>query len=71
MSSLRTGLGTVRRSFTRPHDIVPVPNLIEVQSRSFNEFAQLDFLPSERRLVGLEKVFRDIFPVEHNDKVPN
>jgi len=69
MSSLRTGMGTVRRSFTQPSDIVPVPNLIEIQSRSFNEFVQLDYLPEERRRVGLEKVFQDIFPVEHNDKL--
>ena len=50
-------------------DIVPVPNLIEIQSRSFNEFAQLDYLPSERQLIGLEKVFKDIFPIDYNDKM--
>ena len=47
MSSLRTGSETVRRSFGKIKDIVPVPNLIEVQSKSFNDFVQLDFLPSE------------------------
>jgi DNA-directed RNA polymerase subunit beta len=69
MMSLCTGKETVRKSFGKIKDIVPVPNLIEVQSRSFNEFAQLDYLPSERRMVGLEKVFRDIFPIEYNDRI--
>lgn len=68
MSSLSTGR-TVRRSFGKIKDIVPVPNLIEVQSRSFNEFAQLDFLPEERQMVGLEKAFRDIFPITYNDRM--
>lgn len=69
MSSLQIGIETVRKSFGKIKDIVPVPNLIEIQSKSFNEFAQLDFLPSERQLIGLEKVFKDIFPIEYGDKM--
>ncbi len=69
MSSLRARRDTIRRSFGKIKDIVPVPNLIEIQSRSFNEFAQLDYLPSERQHIGLEKVFRDIFPIDYNDKM--
>lgn len=69
MSSLRTGSETVRRSFGKIKDIVPVPNLIEVQSKSFNDFVQLDFLSTERQLIGLEKVFRDVFPIDYNDKM--
>ena len=59
----------IRKSFGKIKDIVPVPNLIEIQSTSFNEFAQLDFLPEERVVVGLEKVLKDIFPIEYNDKM--
>ncbi len=69
MSSLRTSKEVIRRSFAKIKDIVPVPNLIAIQSRSFNEFAQLDYLPSERKLMGLEKVFRDVFPIEYSDKM--
>ena len=61
MSSLDMGREVVRKSFGRIKDIVPVPDLIEVQSRSFNEFVQLDCLPSERVAIGLEKIFLDIF----------
>lgn len=69
MSSTLVRRDTIRRSFGKIKDIVPVPNLIEIQSRSFNEFAQLDYLPAERAHVGLEKVFRDIFPIDYNDKM--
>lgn len=69
MSSLDMGREVVRKSFGRIKDIVPVPDLIEVQSRSFNEFVQLDCLPSERVSVGLEKIFRDIFPITYNDRM--
>lgn len=69
MSKLHISKNNIRRSFGKIKDIAPVPNLIEIQSTSFNEFAQLDFLPSERKLVGLEKVLKDVFPIEYNDKM--
>ncbi len=69
MSNLQVGRETIRKSFNKAQDIVPVPNLIEIQSRSFNDFVQLDYLPSERKNMGLEKVLRDIFPVDYNGKM--
>ncbi len=69
MSKLHMSKNNIRKSFGKIKDIVPVPNLIEIQSTSFNEFAQLDFLPNERKLVGLEKVLRDVFPIDYNDKM--
>jgi DNA-directed RNA polymerase subunit beta len=60
---------TIRKSFGKIKDVVPVPNLIEIQSKSFNDFAQLDYVPSERKLIGLEKVLRDIFPIDYGDKM--
>jgi DNA-directed RNA polymerase subunit beta len=69
MSDLRMNKGNVRRSFEKIKDIVPVPNLIEIQSSSFNDFVQLDYLPEERKLMGLEKVLKDVFPIEYEDKL--
>jgi len=69
MSNLHISKGNIRKSFGTVKDIVEVPNLIEIQSRSFNDFVQLDFLPSERKSIGLEKVLKDIFPIEHNGKL--
>lgn len=59
----------LRKSFGNVKNVVPVPNLIEVQSKSFNDFVQLDYLPSERVVMGLEKALRDVFPIEHSDKL--
>ena len=69
MSQDQTFKGVLRRSFGKIKEVVSLPNLIEVQSKSFNDFIQLDFLPSERKDLGLEKVFRDTFPIEHNDRI--
>ena len=69
MSSLQLGANIIRKSFGKIKDIVQVPDLIEIQSKSFNDFVQLDQLPSERKLIGLEKVLRDIFPIDYNDKM--
>src|SRR5690349_21894183 len=70
MSNLHRGKSTIlRKSFGEIKDIVPVPNLIEIQSKSFNDFVQLDYLPEERQMIGLEKVLKDIFPIDYNDKL--
>jgi len=69
MSNLHVGKGNIRKAFGVIEDIVEVPNLIEIQSNSFNDFAQLDYLPSERKNIGLEKVLRDIFPIDYNGKL--
>ena len=69
MSNLHIGKGNIRKSFGVVKDIVDVPDLIEIQSHSFNDFAQLDYLPSERKNIGLEKVLRDVFPIDYNGKM--
>ncbi|KKQ49761.1 MAG: DNA-directed RNA polymerase subunit beta [candidate division TM6 bacterium GW2011_GWF2_38_10] len=69
MSHIGRGKGVIRKSFSKIKEVVSLPNLIEIQSKSFNNFVQLDCLPSERRNIGLEKVFRDTFPIKHNEKI--
>jgi DNA-directed RNA polymerase subunit beta len=58
-----------RKSFAKKQGNIPLPNLIEVQSRSFNDFVQLDMLSENRKNIGLEKVFRDIFPITYNENM--
>ena len=58
-----------RKSFAKKQSNISLPNLIEVQSRSFNDFVQLDILAENRKNIGLEKVFRDIFPIHYNDSM--
>jgi DNA-directed RNA polymerase subunit beta len=69
MSNVLISKSTLRKQYGKIRDVVPVPNLIEIQSTSFNDFVQLDYLPQERKLIGLEKVLRDIFPIEYEDKL--
>src|SRR5579862_5631348 len=69
MSNVHISKGALRRQYGKIKDVVPVPNLIEIQSTSFNDFVQLDYLPQERKLIGLEKVLRDIFPIEYENKM--
>ncbi|HLJ31470.1 MAG TPA: DNA-directed RNA polymerase subunit beta [Candidatus Babeliales bacterium] len=69
MSNVLISKSTLRKEYGKIKDVVPVPNLIEIQSTSFNDFVQLDYLPQERKLIGLEKVLRDIFPIEYEDKL--
>ncbi|MGB8468276.1 MAG: DNA-directed RNA polymerase subunit beta [Candidatus Babeliales bacterium] len=69
MSSMRIDKGFLRKSFGKIKDIVPVPDLIAVQSKSYNDFAQLDFLPTERKHIGLEKVLKNVFPIEYENKM--
>lgn len=69
MPTSRLEKGVVRKSFGKIDAIVPVPNLIDIQSSSFNDFVQLDFLPDERKLIGLERVLHDVFPISYEDKL--
>lgn len=69
MSDLHVSKLNVRKSFGKIKDLVSVPDLIAIQSSSFNDFIQLDYLPEERKAIGLEKVFRDTFPINYEDKL--
>ncbi len=62
MSYFRTVKNTIRKSFSKIKGVVPVPNLIEIQSASFNDFVQLDYLPEERENTETVKVLQGVFP---------
>lgn len=57
-----------RVSFKEREEIIDLPNLIEVQIKSFRQFLQVDKLPHERENIGLEEVFREIFPIKSYDE---
>ena len=52
-----------RYSFARISSDLPLPHLMELQRRSYQEFLQMDLLPEERQDVGLQAVFKQIFPI--------
>jgi len=57
-----------RVSFVDKEEIIDLPNLIEVQIKSYNQFLQADRLPHERENIGLEEVFREVFPIKSYDE---
>jgi DNA-directed RNA polymerase subunit beta len=52
-----------RLDFSKIPTAIQIPNLIEVQRRSYERFLQMDKLPSEREDNGLQSVFTSVFPI--------
>ncbi len=52
-----------RADFSKIKTTIPIPNLIEVQKKSYERFLQMDLLPNEREDGGLQSVFASIFPI--------
>ncbi len=41
----------------------PMPNLIDIQTKSYEDFLQCDVLPQKRKNQGLQEIFKEIFPI--------
>jgi DNA-directed RNA polymerase subunit beta len=52
-----------RIDFSKIKTSIPIPNLIEVQKKSYERFLQMDLLPPERDDTGLQSVFASVFPI--------
>ena len=59
------GNGAVRQriNFSKIPTVINIPNLIEVQKRSYERFLQMNLMPSEREDGGLHAVFNSVFPI--------
>ena len=60
-----------RHDFSKFQPKVPVPDLLAIQLESWESFLQEDVLSVKRENIGLEAVFKNMFPVEdtRNDYV--
>ncbi len=58
----------VRKSFSRLHRIVEVPDLIHVQRQSYDKFLQRDVPPEQREMIGLQAIFATVFPIQDFNK---
>src|ERR1700710_750735 len=67
-STVRRIIPDKQRNFGKIHDIFPVPDLTEIQTRSYERFLQADLAAEDRADSGLEGVFREIFPTRRYDK---
>ncbi len=53
-----------RRSFAKVKPIIDMPNLIDIQKKSYAEFLQADVASESRLDSGLQGVFKSVFPVQ-------
>ncbi len=53
----------LRKSFSKTKQPISIPNLIELQRRSYDQFLQMDVDPERRADVGLQGVFKSVFPI--------
>ena len=61
----------IRKNFGKLVEGLSIPNLIEVQKNSYNEFLKSKSLNEQLNEIskGIDKVFKSIFPIEDgNDK---
>ena len=59
----------LRRSFSRIPQVASMPNLIEVQKRSYEFFLQREMEGDRRSEAGLQRVFKSVFPIrDFSDK---
>ena len=56
------------KTFSRYPEIVAVPDLVEIQTRAYEEFLQVDRPQSERGQQGLESLLNEVFPIYSYDK---
>ena len=63
MSLSFTGKKRIRKNFGRIPEVVRMPNLIEVQKSSYDQFLQKDIALDARGDEGLNGTFRSVFPV--------
>jgi DNA-directed RNA polymerase subunit beta len=52
-----------RKNFGRIDKIIDIPNLIDMQKQSYERFLQKDTDPDRREDVGLQGVFKSVFPI--------
>jgi len=62
MSLIQMGQAGERVNFSKIRATIPLPNLIDVQRASYDQFLQMDLLPEEREAKGLQAVFTSVFP---------
>ena len=64
----KLNLNTIRKTFSKISSFIDVPDLLSIQTKAYQHFLQ-EWVPYEaRKPIGLEGVFRDVFPIEDSHK---
>jgi len=62
-SKIKTNL-RVRRSYAKIKEVAEIPDLVAIQKRSYERFLQADVDPNGREEIGMQKVFKSVFPIK-------
>lgn len=54
----------IRKNFGKISPVIEMPHLLEVQLKSFENFLQANVPPEERKDIGLQGVFKSVFPIK-------
>ena len=66
-SKIKTNL-RFRRSYSKINEVTEIPDLVAIQKRSYERFLQAEVEPEKREEIGLQKVFKSVFPIkDYND----
>ena len=52
-----------RKSFSKISSVMEIPDLLDIQLKSFKDFLQDDVPPDKRKVQGLQEVFLSLFPI--------
>jgi DNA-directed RNA polymerase subunit beta len=64
MSNRPSAPKRIRKNFGKIKEIVEIPDLIGMQRESFQRFLQMNVPPEKREDIGLQAVFRSVFPIK-------
>jgi DNA-directed RNA polymerase subunit beta len=53
-----------RKTFAKLKQVIEIPNLIDIQKRSYDKFLQIDVPVDKREDTGLQGVFKSVFPIK-------
>ena len=56
-----------RKNFGQLKDVLDVPDLIDIQLKSYTQFLQATTAPDSREVLGLQEVIKEVFPIESHD----
>ncbi|CAN2042644.1 RNA polymerase subunit beta [Candidatus Magnetomoraceae bacterium gMMP-15] len=54
----------IRKNFGKIQKIIEIPDLIKMQRESYARFLQMDISPEKREDIGLQAVFKSVFPIK-------
>ncbi|MCM8771148.1 MAG: DNA-directed RNA polymerase subunit beta, partial [Candidatus Omnitrophica bacterium] len=56
------------KNFGKIKEVYDLPNLLDIQLKSYSEFLQMDVPPKQRKSQGLQEVLEEVFPLESSDR---